>query len=151
MLHVVKDEREEDARPSWVAIEQLCGNSSALVRPGGGQLQMRTRYCDRTALPDPLVLSSGYMLQSFNLLLLPHRADFSVSCHRVICKGGGGWREAVTSLVPAAELLVQQVWLAGRPTFDMKLLFLGKLIVCSFLPILCKSGNLTLKITFLWK
>lgn len=76
VLYVVKDEREEDARPSWVAIEELCGSGSALVRPGGGQLQMRTRNCDGTALPDPLVLSSGYMLQFFNSLFLPHRADF---------------------------------------------------------------------------
>lgn len=142
-------------------------SSSALVRPGGGQLQMRPLNYDFNSLAwsTRAEFWVQYVLQSFRSPLLPNRANFSVSRHRAIRRGGWGTEgglspglrprgsgcstTAVTagqaprcSSVKFPELLVKQTWLAGWPTFYMKLLFLWKLIVCSLLHILCKSGNL---------
>lgn len=139
------------------------GSCSAVVWPGGGQLQMRTPNYD---FWQPCLIHSDWALGTKPCYSLLNRhyslieLIFSVSCHRVICRGGWGTERAFLqgvslvvvgvlpfqapqwSSVSFPEVLLKHIWLAGCPTFYMKLLFLWKLIVCSFLHILCKSGNL---------
>lgn len=75
-----------------------------------------TMILNQTALPDPLLLSSEYMLQSFKSPLVPNRSNFSESCHRVICKGGWGMeRSFLQGFIRVVVDVLPRQWQQDRP------------------------------------